>query len=115
MNLNADLLGVINCLGLSYKTGLSGYDLFAFFLGSCVVVSLLIWYYGKISSGQTIKLNVSALIYDSKDILLQERTIESNYLIGESTSIWVKAIIYVLIVLVATTPLFKLFGLQLYI
>ncbi|WP_237277361.1 hypothetical protein [Tenacibaculum ovolyticum] len=50
-------------------------------------------------------------IYQSKDILLQEYKVQSEYApTGQTTSVWVKTIVYILVLLVAITPLFELFG-----
>ncbi len=60
-------------------------------------------------------LDFDSPIYQSKDILLQEYKLDKEHVfipIRITTSILVKAIVYVLVLLVAITPLFELFGIQ---
>ncbi|WP_435261118.1 hypothetical protein [Tenacibaculum sp. nBUS_03] len=104
----------INCFGgiSSFKNELSGYDLFVFTVLSILVLVFLSFYYRKVSKEHIIKLYVCGSTYDLKEILLQDITSERNYLQRESTSIWVKAIFYFLIIVVALTTLFTLFGIQ---
>lgn len=79
------------------------------------LIFLLSIYYGKIS-----KTNIKNLsevpIYQSKDILLQEKLIDGIYPTQEKAiSIWAKLIIYLLIIIAITTPLHQLFGIQYFI
>ena len=177
------LLGIINCLGPLYNKTISFYDVLVFGLGSIVLISLLLFYYSKISrkrifkngkeyieakkdyfiwvnifvcilalflitssiekiikysdmlilvslglsifylnyihKGTTIKrvfkqLDLKTPIYNqSKDILLQEKSINGIYLTQEKNlSIWMKLTIYLFIIIAITTPLYQLFGTQ---
>ncbi|TVZ56277.1 hypothetical protein OD91_1560 [Lutibacter sp. Hel_I_33_5] len=48
-------------------------------------------------------------IYQSKDILLQSKSLDANFIIAEkTTSIWMKIFVFVLIGIVAVTPLYEL-------
>jgi len=106
------LLGVINCLGPHYNKTILFYDLLFFSLGSIVVISLLLLYYNKIHKTNTNNLS-DVSIYQSKDVLLQEKSVNGIYLVQEKTlSIWTKLIIYLFILIAITTPLYQLFGIQ---
>ena len=105
------MLGLINCcFGLCYEPTLSFYDLYVFGIGSIIVVSLLLTYYNKIpKTNKNSQYNVP--IYQSKDILLQEKSIRGVYLTQEKTiSIWTKWTLYFFIAIVIITPLYELFG-----
>ena len=82
-----------------------------FGIGSVIIVSLLSVYYSLIakngSSNSEFKLDTP--IYQTKDILLQENSLELIPL-RKVTSVWTKTIIFILIFLVAVTPLFQLLG-----
>ena len=106
---------VINCLGNYFDSEMSGVDLFVFFIGASLVLSLLSWYYGKIPNKSSIvSLNSeSSVFYDLRDVFLQEKSnIKDYHLVNENKSVWVKLVVFVLVLLVATTPLFELFGIQ---
>jgi hypothetical protein len=50
-------------------------------------------------------------IYQSKDILLQSKALEANFIIAEkTTSTYTKTLVYIMILIVAFTPLYQLFG-----
>lgn len=95
---------------------LSGYDLLMFALGSFVLISILLFYYNRIPKSYLPKEIIESPIYQSKDILLQENSIEGNYLIAEkTTSTWVKAVIYLVIAIVIFTPFYELIGVQYFV
>ena len=105
------LLDLIHCcFGPCYEPTLSFYDLYVLGLGSIVIISLLLLYYNKIPKTNTNNLP-ETLIYQSKDILLQEKSADGVYLTQEKTlSIWAKLTIYLLVIIAITTPLYQLFG-----
>lgn len=113
MSKSDGLLGLINqcCFGCPFDPSLSAYDLLMFALGSSVVISILIFYYNRIpKSGKQIS-ELENPIYQSKDILLQSKMGNANYLVVEkSPSILVKGLIYAMILVVVFTPLYKLLG-----
>lgn len=104
-----------NCLGGLPITerGLNDSEFLTF-----VIVSILMLYslsfFWKIIPKRSIKnLHKDNSIYQSKDILLQEYKVQAEYIpAGKTTSVWVKTIVYILVLLVAITPLFELFGMQ---
>lgn len=55
-------------------------------------------------------------IYQSKDVLLQSNSLETNFIIAEkTTSTWVKGFVFILIFLVVVTPLYQLLGVEYFI
>ncbi|WBX76842.1 hypothetical protein PG911_00870 [Tenacibaculum ovolyticum] len=104
----------LNLLGFDpFSNSLSFCDLLCFGLGSFVLVSILSWYYNRIHKSNHSINDVERSIYQSKDILLQDYKVETEYApIGQTTSVWVKTIVYILVLLVAITPLFELLGLE---
>jgi hypothetical protein len=106
-----DLLVLLNCLRSSQE--LSGYGLIIFSLGCFLIVSMLLWYARKISTGQKTILNNfnETPFYQSKDVLLQERTLESTLQhipIKTTASVFTKTIIAILVFAVFFTPLHEL-------
>ncbi|WP_026775980.1 hypothetical protein [Polaribacter sp. Hel_I_88] len=92
---------------------LSFYDLLMFFLGSFVLISILLLYYNKIPKSNTPKSEIDAPIYQSKDILLQSNNLDSNFIVAEkTTSNFTKIIVFVMIAIVVFTPLYQLFGVE---
>ena len=88
-------------------------DLLSFGLFSIITVSILLWYYHKISKSETNLDELDNPIYQSKDILLQEKISDGMYYPSQvATSIWVKISVFILVILVAITPLYQLFGIQ---
>lgn len=109
--MNRDLLGIIHCLGPNYPVQLSFYDLLVFGLGVFMLTSILIGLYSCISTKKMF-INEKAL-YNSKDILLQGKNEETNYLIiDQPISIIGRFIIYTLILITIFTPLYKLLGIE---
>ena len=108
-------LEVINCFPdySLYFRGLNGSELFLFTFISLILVSGLLWYYSKIPKNKTLISELDTPIYQSKDILLQENNLQGNdFPIEKTTSVWAKLLVYTLIIIVATTPLFELFGID---
>ncbi|WP_064966260.1 hypothetical protein [Tenacibaculum ovolyticum] len=96
-----------------FSNSLSFFDLLCFGLGSFVLVSILSWCYSRIPKSSYSTNDLERSIYQSKDILLQEYKVQAEYIpAGKTTSVWVKTIVYILVLLVAITPLFELFGMQ---
>lgn len=90
---------------------LSAYDLIIFTLGSLVVISILLLYYNRIPKSTKQISELENPIYQSKDILLQSKIEDANYLaVEKSTSFWVKVLVYIMIGIVVFTPLYKLLG-----
>lgn len=104
----------LNLLGFDpFSNSLSFCDLLCFGLGSFVMISILSWYYNRIPKSSYSTNDLERSIYQSKDILLQEYKVQAEYIpAGKTTSVWVKTIVYILVLLVAITPLFELFGMQ---
>lgn len=78
-------------------------------------VTVLIWFYNRIpkSTDRGNPFELKNPIYQYKDMLLQEKNSDSLTLFADkTTSVWVKIFIYILIVLIATTPLFELLNLN---
>lgn len=103
-------LFVINCLGYWNDGELSSTDLFVFTAIAFVLVGALLFYYDKISDkGNGVSSQIDIPIYNSKDILSQEIVGESNFVLTErTTSIWTRIMVYILVVIVATTSILKL-------
>lgn len=88
---------------------LSFYDLSIFGLGSFILVSILLFYYHRIPKNINSKEELDTPIYQSKDILLQSNSLDASFIIAEkTTSTWVKVITFIMIVIVAFTPLHQL-------
>jgi len=104
----------LNLFGFDpFSNSLSFFDLLCFGLGSFVLVFILSWCYNRIPKNSHSINDLERSIYQSKDILLQEYKVQTEYApTGQTTSIWVKTIVYILVLLVAITPLFELFGIQ---
>ncbi len=107
---------VINCFGYE-DSSLTWSDLGLFSVFSVIIIYLLLSYYKRlmnvVSSTNLEKgkqLN-SPIFYETKDVLLQPKTLRLNSLVEEKTvSIWNKLLIYVLILCAIFTPLYKLLG-----
>lgn len=55
--------------------------------------------------------NLNNPIYQTKDILLQSNSLDASFIIAEkTTSIWVKVMTVIMMVVVLLTPLYKLLG-----
>lgn len=94
-----------------YEYGLDLVALLLFSLGSFLVISILVFYYNRIPKSNQPKSKFQNPIYQSKDILLQQNSINGNYLMAEKTSsTWVKAIIYIFIAIIIFTPFYELIG-----
>ncbi|WP_299118896.1 hypothetical protein [uncultured Tenacibaculum sp.] len=85
--------------------------LFAFALFVVVFCMILSWYYSKIKSRSIGYIKREEPIYGSKDILLQEKKLGLELIpLEKITSVWVKAVVFILIFLVTITPLYQLLG-----
>lgn len=102
----------LNALGPNiFGNPLSAYDLMIFTLGSIVLILSLLFYYNRIPKSKSSKNQLDTPIYESKDILLQSKIEDANYLaVEKSTSFWVKTLIYIMIGIVIFIPLYKLLG-----
>lgn len=102
----------LNLFGNSFfGSHFSWIDLLGFTLFAVSFVMILSWYYGKIKSKNIDFTEKEISIYSSRDVLLQEKERGLELLPSEkTTSIWVKTIVFVLIFLVAVTPLYQLLG-----
>lgn len=87
-------------------------DLMYFTLGSIIIIGFLLSYYVRLSKRSNYKLSkVAVPIYNSKDVFSQEIVGESNFALTEkATSIWTRVTVYVLLVLMVTTSMYKLLG-----
>ena len=85
------------------------FDLLMFALGSFVVISMLLLYYNKIPKSNNSKPKFDNPLYQSKDILLQSNNLDANFILAEKTaSTFTKTLVYILILIVAFTPLYKI-------
>ncbi len=102
----------LNLIGSNYfGVQITWFELLMFSLGSFLITSILLWFYERIPKHKTTPNEpiLNNPIYQSKDVLLQEREIGVNYFPTESTtSIWVKFLIYILIAFVVIIPLYRL-------
>ena len=105
------LSGITCCFGPCYTSTLSGFDIFMFSLGSLVIISILLFYYSKISKSNNTKTELDNPIYQTKDILLQSNCNDDTLIITQSTtSTWVKVLVFILIAFVIIIPIDQLFG-----
>lgn len=87
------------------------FDLLMFALGSFVVISILLLYYNKIPKSNNSKTKFDNPLYQFKDILLQSNNLDANFILAEkTTSTFTKTLVYIMILIVAFTPLYQLFG-----
>ena len=87
------------------------FDLLMFALGSFVVISILLLYYNKIPKSNNSKPKFDNSLYQFKDILLQSNNLDANFILAEkTTSTFTKTLVYIMILIVAFTPLYQLFG-----
>ena len=88
-----------------YYKDLSIIDLLVFTAIAFVLVSILLFYYERTSGkGNGFSSQIDIPIYNSKDILLQERVGGSNFALAEKNiSITSKVIIYSLAIIIAVT------------
>lgn len=109
MNKN-ELLGLL-CFPNPFDRQLSAYDLLIFSLGSFVIISILLLYYNRIPKSNIPKSELNNPIYQSKDILLQSSSNDANFIITQnSTSVWVKILVFILIAFVVIIPVDELFS-----
>ncbi|WP_435413859.1 hypothetical protein [Polaribacter aestuariivivens] len=102
-----------NLIPFPFFRQLNAYDLLIFALGSMVIISILNFYYNRIPKSNSSKDELKTPIYDSKDILLQSNSLDANFIIPEkTTSTFVKVFVFILIALVAFTPLYQLLGVE---
>ena len=94
-----------------YEFGLDFFGLIIYALGSFVIVSMLLFYYNKIPKSKAVNLVFDNPIYLSKDCLFQTTNLdEGSILVEKKTSILTRFCVYVLIAIVAFTPLYELLG-----
>jgi hypothetical protein len=105
--------GITCCFGgcNNYYWSISAYDLLIFGLGSFVIISMLLFYYNKISKSTNEIDELDNPIYQSKDILLQSNGNSTNLISTQSTaSTWVKVLVFILIAFVVVIPVDQLFS-----
>ncbi len=95
-------------------------DLFLFALSSFIIITGLLWYQSNISKGEKSILNdVSEQpLYQSKDILLQERTVNNSleYIpVKTSVSVFTKIVLAILVFALFVTPLYELLNVEYFI
>ena len=106
---NSINFSVINCLG--YKNEPNAFDLLMFSLGSFLVISILLFYYNRIPKSNDSISELDNTIYQTKDVLLQSNSNNTNLIITQSTtSTWVKVLAFILIAFVVIIPVDQLFG-----
>lgn len=102
------------------RRSLNGLEFLVFLFISFFIVRLLLWYGYKISTGKESVLNdfSEQPFYQSKDILLQEKTLNNTieYIpVKTSTSIFTKAVLAILALTVLFTPLYELLNVEYFI
>ena len=103
----------MNCFGDYYfwDRGLNGGELLLFAIISLFIVSILLLYYNKIPKSNNSKPKFDNSLYQFKDILLQSNNLDANFILAEkTTSTFTKTLVYIMILIVAFTPLYQLFG-----
>lgn len=89
-----------------FGSSLSGFHVLMFSIGSLFVILILLFFYNKIPKSIHSKSELDSSIYHSKDILLQDRYFEANYFgVRETTSKWLKILVYLTIFLLIVFPL----------
>ncbi len=59
----------------------------------------------------TKRSNLNNPIYQSKDIILQSNSLNASFIIAEkTTSVWIKVITFIMIIVISFTPLYQLLG-----
>ncbi|MEE9408977.1 MAG: hypothetical protein V3V28_12980 [Polaribacter sp.] len=92
-----------------YEYGLDLEALLVFSLGSSILVYILLFYHNRISKSNTLKDELDNPIYQTKDILLQSNSNDSELIITKSsTSTIVKIIVFILIAFVVLIPVDQL-------
>ncbi|WP_299106257.1 hypothetical protein [uncultured Tenacibaculum sp.] len=106
------MIGLNTFLFISYfKDLITGFDLFI--ICSIIILVNYLKYLEKPKSNSVSldNLELDSPLYQTNDILLQGNNLELEFKpFAERTSIWVKTIVFVLIFLVAVTPLYQLLG-----
>jgi hypothetical protein len=98
-------LNICSFVTCGYEPAISAFDLFLFTLGSLLIVSILLLYYNKIPKNTTASNTLDNPVYQSTDILLQSNYNEASFVIAKKpTSIFVKFLVYILILYVVITP-----------
>jgi len=88
-----------------YEYGLDLKALIMFALGSFILISILLFYYNRISKGNSIESELDNPIFQVKDVLLSSISSDSKLIITQSIdSIWVKILVFLLITLVVIIP-----------
>jgi len=100
----------------SYDYGLDLNPLSVFAFGSLVIILALLFYYNRIPKSNTPKDKLQSPIYQSRDLLLQSKPENTHLLLPDkTTSIRVKVFIFVIIFVVAITPLYQLLGVEYFV
>ena len=106
----SELLSIL-CIPNPFVRQASGFDLLIFGLGSFVIISILLLFYKRISRSTNMVDVLDNPIYQAKDILLQSNNLDVNLISTQSTtSIWVKAFVFILIAFVVVIPVDQLFS-----
>ena len=99
-----------------YEYGLDLSALLVFAFGSLVMILVLLFYYNRIPKSNTPKDKLQSPIYQSKDLLLQTKPEDVYLLLPDKTnSILAKAFIFIIIYVVAFTPLYLLLGVEYFV
>lgn len=112
-----------DCFGFGIETiylvkrSLSGLEFSIFLAIAVLLIPTLLWYRNKISSGESSLLNdfSEQPLYQSKDLLLQERSINSvpEYIpVNTSVSVFTKIVLAILAIAVFVTPLYELLNVE---
>ena len=90
-------------------------DTLLFALGAFVFIRILLFYHYKLTSKQN-KFTESIFenpIYQTKDVLLQDKVASPNYFpVKKTVSIWSKIVLYIIIGFLITIPFFELIGIE---
>jgi hypothetical protein len=100
-----------NCFPNTYSSSEHLNQLLMFSLGSFVIISILLLYYNKIPKSNHPITELDNPIYKTQDILLQSNSNNTNLMITQNTtSYWVKVLVFILIAFVVMIPIDQLFS-----
>ena len=105
----------LNIIGnLFPETSLGWMDLLILSIVGGICFMLLSWYYNEIckKDKKVDFTNFGKPVFEFNDVLLQGKASSLTFLDDKSNSLLTKIVICILIILVITTPLIRLFGIQ---
>jgi hypothetical protein len=89
-----------------FGSSLSGFHVAMFIIGSFTVISILLLYCSKIPKSNNLITELDNPIYQTKDILFQSNSANTNFIIAQkTTSVFVKVCVYIAIFIFVVFPL----------